>query len=457
MCFCLTKIVLSFPRRIRNNSHHDKSPFKDPSYLNNGAILKLLFKLFFSLILLSPLVLIGVVIFSLQNESIVQKSPVLGPQDVKRARLIIYNNDPRKLSEGSQKEISIKNNDITLTGNYLLQFLLPSSINSGFQSQINEQQISLLFSLRVPKNPIGSYFNLHIDLTQSGNNLDITKLAFGPFSAPSILTENIVPLFLTLFDDDPYWLLLKSSIQKFKLSDQMLSINYRWRSAWEILARKEISRYNNDSSVTFYSEQLSKLSAKQQNSFEHVISSLFEQAKIKSSTQNPIQENKAVLHTLGSWALGKTLHEQHNLPDFNLKLNGRIDLAKHFLVSAAIASHSNDLLSNLIGTSKELKDADNNSGFSFADLAADRAGTSLGQVITQNKKLAKKAQSILSVPSNARIVLPNILLLPKPMTKQQFVHKYGSTKTAIYKKQLAEIDLKIQESSFFKEINKISP
>ena len=57
-------------------------------------------------------------------------------------------------------------------------------------------------------------------------------------------------------------------------------------------------------------------------------------------------------------------------------LNGRRDLALHFLYSAVIQMLSSSELSEQIGLLKEIMDADSGgSGFSFADLAADKAGT----------------------------------------------------------------------------------
>jgi hypothetical protein len=52
----------------------------------------------------------------------------------------------------------------------------------------------------------------------------------------------------------------------------------------------------------------------------------------------------------------------------------RRDLAQHFMVSAALAAHFGPTAAELAGIQKEVQDAQQSSGFSFVDLAADLAG-----------------------------------------------------------------------------------
>ena len=58
-------------------------------------------------------------------------------------------------------------------------------------------------------------------------------------------------------------------------------------------------------------------------------------------------------------------------------LNGRTDSPQHFTVSAALAAHAGGPLSDAIGLYKEVDDSRRGSGFSFNDIAADRAGTTV--------------------------------------------------------------------------------
>ena len=53
------------------------------------------------------------------------------------------------------------------------------------------------------------------------------------------------------------------------------------------------------------------------------------------------------------------------------------DLAQHFIVSAVIAAAGGTPIAAAAGVYKELNDARDGSGFSFSDIAADRAGRAL--------------------------------------------------------------------------------
>jgi hypothetical protein len=64
-----------------------------------------------------------------------------------------------------------------------------------------------------------------------------------------------------------------------------------------------------------------------------------------------------------------------------LSLGGRRDHAQHFTISAAIAAAAGAPIAHVIGIYKEMDDARRGGGFSFSDLAADRAGTTFGQTI----------------------------------------------------------------------------
>ena len=73
-------------------------------------------------------------------------------------------------------------------------------------------------------------------------------------------------------------------------------------------------------------------------------------------------------------------------------LDGRDDFAKHFMVSAAIAAYADTALSDAIGLYKEIEDSRIGSGFSFNDIAADRAGTKFGEKAVVSEASAQQLQ-----------------------------------------------------------------
>jgi hypothetical protein len=73
------------------------------------------------------------------------------------------------------------------------------------------------------------------------------------------------------------------------------------------------------------------------------------------------------------------------LPRRAVLLAGREDLAAHFVVSALVVVEGTTPLAQAVGVYKELQDSrPGGSGFSFADLAADLAGTRFGELAQRN-------------------------------------------------------------------------
>jgi hypothetical protein len=64
-------------------------------------------------------------------------------------------------------------------------------------------------------------------------------------------------------------------------------------------------------------------------------------------------------------------------------MQGRRDLARHFFASASLTALVGSVASEALGLAKEMSDADQETGFSFADLAADHAGIHFAQQLQQ--------------------------------------------------------------------------
>jgi hypothetical protein len=127
---------------------------------------------------------------------------------------------------------------------------------------------------------------------------------------------------------------------------------------------------------------------------------------------------------------------------------GRFDWPMHWTLSAAIAVGAGVQLSEAMGEWKELADSlakesqfaiGDPSGFSMADLGADRAGFRTAQVAGQ----ANDAQHLAQVLAKVRPeqLLPHELVqredgLPNP----EFVRRYGSIDDVRFKARVQEID-----------------
>jgi hypothetical protein len=110
-----------------------------------------------------------------------------------------------------------------------------------------------------------------------------------------------------------------------------------------------------------------------------------------------------------------------------ITLQGRSDSARHFWVSAALVVLMDETRATTIGMSKELLDASpGGSGFSFADVAANRAGILFGLAATRDAESARATQlRIVSGGLRGDDFCPEIDDLPEGITRDQFQSVYG--------------------------------
>lgn len=123
-------------------------------------------------------------------------------------------------------------------------------------------------------------------------------------------------------------------------------------------------------------------------------------------------------------------------------LSHRQDLRKHFLYSAYIQLIGSNSASYFVGELKELSDAISGTGFSFADLQADRAGTLFSHLATHSKEsgelLVKRGLESADI-----ILIPSIERLPEGINQAEFERIHQHTTSSEYLALVAEIDNRI--------------
>lgn len=120
-------------------------------------------------------------------------------------------------------------------------------------------------------------------------------------------------------------------------------------------------------------------------------------------------------------------------------LLGRRDLMKHFLVSAALVAAVGDAQALALGLAKEVLDSNRASGFSFRDLAADRAGVRMGQRLLSGKLTPVR----LADSFTTEAFLPDVDDLPEGLSAGEFNTRFGSVSDQRFGELAAEIDERI--------------
>ena len=170
----------------------------------------------------------------------------------------------------------------------------------------------------------------------------------------------------------------------------------------------------------------------------------------ETTVNHAARENRAVLlvaalHAV-KWPIDKVLP---NAADWvskdvgHLCLHERVDFAQHFLMSAWLASQAGGRLSNALGQFKEVLDSTpgaGGSGFSFNDIAADLAGSRLGQVARQNPVRLQNQVLILREDTDW---MPPVDDLPQFMSAQEMADEYGGPGHPAYDRMWLNIQSRV--------------
>lgn len=185
----------------------------------------------------------------------------------------------------------------------------------------------------------------------------------------------------------------------------------------------------------------------------------FEIAERRSMAGTATEQNRAALVALGIQIGDRRVRRFAGFParekmttfeyDFDHKtaLRGRNDLARHFLVSAALRALSTRDIGMAMGLLKEKLDAvDGGSGFSFTDIAADMAGLRFADNVLDPVRAASMQRRVQEEIA-AEALLPSFEGLTDGLSESMFRRLYGSPTDKRYRTVIAVIDHRMESSA----------
>ncbi len=428
--------------------------------------MKLIKALLFGLlvfILVIGIVLPGVLlIFGLQSQPKIHSSSTLSHEDVARVKRFLQENDPRRLKPGELKRAVIAGRDLNLLLSYAL---MQSEGKQKAFGQVrffgNRMQMDITY--RLPNNPFGKYLNGSILLVASAGELEIRQLTIGRLTIPRwLIRPGLIFTDWLLRRNDQYQIVkeLSGSIKFVAIENEEISIDYLWRPELfrKLRSRGEVYLLTADEKerLRIYAEQLALVSKPfngQTVPLSRLMTPLFQLARQRTQRgSNAMDEHRALIFNLAALSIERDMgklvqsREGNRFPRPNkvrLTLLGRNDLAKHFLVSAAITVSGGTGLANLAGVFKELDDSRQGSGFSFADLAADRAGVRFAELASGSRESALLLQERMAAPVLDTDFMPAIDNLPEGIQELAFKKAYRDLDSETYRAMEAEIDRRI--------------
>lgn len=186
------------------------------------------------------------------------------------------------------------------------------------------------------------------------------------------------------------------------------------------------------------------------------IKQLAQLASVRSLEHSPSQENAAMIWALairfGSQQFAKLANVVGSQTDLGVVIRQRNDLALHFLYSAVLEQISDENTSFNIGELKEVLDSGaGGSGFSFVDLAADKAGIAFAKALTASDEHAIRTQDQLANARSERVFFPFSHDLVEGFSESEFARIFESVNSSQYKALDADIAARIASLALYQD------
>lgn len=176
-----------------------------------------------------------------------------------------------------------------------------------------------------------------------------------------------------------------------------------------------------------------------------------EAAKRTAAGADPVVENRAAVLLAAAQAFGCTpVVGGGPVRRVRPVLHRRDDLGRHFVASAALAALFGRETSESVGLDKEIGDIRGWSGFSFSDVAANRAGARFGDLATASARSARRVQDRMEQTAADTDIMPEVRGLPDHLPEEELKRRFGEPGGRAYEQVLEEIEAQIADVPLYR-------
>jgi hypothetical protein len=377
--------------------------------------------------------------------------------DLAWIKSLFRKHDPRSQTPNVVYSIQLDESEL----NRLLNYAVELRRVSGIAAELNPGMATLTATIDVPKNPFGRYLNITAELADVPGGIRIQSLQLGSLPLPGVLADWTARVAHRWLRRDKTYAAMADAFSRVHFDESGATLDYRWQP--ELLTRIErksvalLIAPADQARMLAYAEQLETLLKPYPRGktvpLVRVLAPLF---TYSSPTGDDVPaENRAALTAVAAYLAGISLprllegdsQSIRRAPRVFLSLHGRRDFAEHFTISAALSVNAGSRLANAIGLFKEEEDASLGSGFSFTDLAADRAGVQLGERATGDA--AEKVRGLLVAARKDTDLLPDFRNLPEFMPQAEFERRFGPVGSPRYQRIITRIDARLAAHPLF--------
>lgn len=386
----------------------------------------------------------GLFLAALDSQPLVSRSETISPHSVAQARGLLQANDPRRLRSGEARRTAIPATLIDDGINYLATRFL----HGRGALALNDADAEIRLTVPAPLLPGGYFLNFSATLRESDGQPRIASARLGRLALPVWLVEPALETGIRLAGYDREWQLARQAFQevRFEPERRQVVVAYRWQPALLEQARSLAVRADELVRLRAAHEMLASLVAAQAPGSRLPLTALLAPL-LASDGSDQLAKRRAAIFVLAAYLseknLASVIPEAADWPKARPTLPtmlGRVDSAQHFVISAALAAWAGEPIADAIGVYKELIDARHGSGFSFADLAADRAGTAFGELLI---KQPARLDRLLQAPIADSDLLPALTEFPEAMSERDFRRRFGGPDSPAYRQVAGEIERRL--------------
>lgn len=400
-------------------------------------------KRFAAMLALLALSLAALAWAALDRQPLVQRDISLSPDAIVQTKRLLAANDPRRMQRGEQRRLSIPANLIDEAINYAASRFL----NGRGAFTLSPASGEARLTLHAP-GPAASFFiNLRATVDAGNDEPRIASARIGSLPVPAFVANAIIDQWVRAAGREREWTLARSAIRgiAFDPARQLALVDYTWEPALLESARQ----------IAFVPEDIARLRDAQTRFAQILAQASPTDTVALSSVLKPMlaaagssfEQRRAALFVVGIFlaerSLSALLPEARNWPRppfRTITLNGRYDSAQHFVISATLTTWADTPAAQAIGLAKELHDARRGYGFSFADLAVDKAGTRFGQLVAAG---SGELDTLLQQGMKDEDLSPLLDGLPEYLAERELRQRFGDPDSAAWQQMAADIEHRV--------------
>lgn len=337
--------------------------------------------------------------------------------------------------------------------NILLAYLIDRLGKGRARVELLEARARITASIALPLDAGGRFVNLDLELSGAGRPPRVERLRLAGLPLPESLARGLASQALETLDRGH---LLRS----LTIEQGRVWVTYAWGPESLASLGRDVLSPEGWERVLLYQDLIqadTQTGRKGQAlPLAPLLSRLLAEAGVRSRGGDPVAENRAAILALAAYGNRRDLpqpsdsspgHGSRQRPPASafhpLLLGGRADLAQHFLTSAAISAQGGDALAELLGLYKELADSRGGSGFSFADLAADQAGSRFARRAVGSTEGAMRVQALARRGLSESDFMPSVDGLPEGMDARRLESRLSDPADPSYRRLASLIERRI--------------